>query len=227
MAVSAAPASIVTAVATRRGLVALIVLGMAAAVGVGIFYRSAYPPNSGSPAATALADKFHQGMNGLKTVADMLLGRSPGERAAGALANLKHKRIAAPHERALPRVRKTVPPSPLAAIVGAPATPIAPVTGAPAAGTPLYNVVNAPPPTVAEAPPPTVFPAMPPPPGGGFIVPPVITQVPPVTPPGSPPPPPPPPPPAVPEPGSWAMMLIGFATIARALRRVRPAGVIA
>jgi hypothetical protein len=47
--------------------------------------------------------------------------------------------------------------------------------------------------------------------GGGFVPPPIVTQ--------QVPPPPPPPPPAVPEPASWALMLVGFATIGSMLRR--------
>ncbi len=220
MAVSTAPNSIGAALATRRGLIVLILIGIAAAVAIGIFTRSAYPDVFGSPAANALKEKIHQGVGGMKTIADMLLGRSPGERTVGALAILKHKRLAAPHERALPKVRNAPPVSPLAAIVGVPAAPLPPVAAAPAVGAPLYNVVTAPP-ALAEAPPPTLFPAMPPPPGGGFIIPPVVTQVVPSSP-SSPPPPPP-----VPEPASWAMMLIGFLFIGRIFRARPPTAFIA
>lgn len=209
MAVNAAPMSFGAMLASRRAVAALVLVGIAAAIGIGIVYRASYPGGGfGSPTVDALSGKINQGLNGMKTVADMLLGRSPGERAAGALANLKHKRLAAPHERALPKVRHAAPPSPLAAIVGPPPPEaIPPVAGGPAPGTPLYNVVSGPP--AAESPP-IVFPAMPPPPpgGGGIIGPPVITQV----------PPPVTPPPAVPEPGTWAMMLVGFAVIGGTVR---------
>lgn len=216
MAVNTAPGSIGAALATRRGLIALIAIGIAAAAAIGIFYRSAYPGGVfGSPAADALREKVQQGVGGIKTVADMLLGRSPGERTVGALAILKHKRLAAPHERALPKVRNAPPISPLAAIVGAPVSELPPVAAAPAVGTPLYNVVTTLP-AVAEAPPATLFPAMPPPPsGGGLIIPPVVTQIVPSSPSS------PQPPPAVPEPASWAMMLIGFLFIGR-IFRARP-----
>ena len=212
MAVSAAPSSIGAALASRRGLTALIFIAIAAAMAAGLLYRGAYPGSVfGSPAADALREKIHQGVGGMKTVADMLLGRSPGERAVGALANLKHKPVASPHERALPKLRNAPPVSPLAAILGAPVSPLPPV--APAVGTPLYNVVTTLPP-IAESPPATLFPAMPPlPPGGGLIIPPVVTQI--------VPPSPPSPPPPVPEPGSWAMMLIGFVFIGR-IFRARP-----
>lgn len=193
-----------------------MVIGIAAAVAIGILVRSPYPGGVfGSPTADALRAKYHEGVGGMKTVADMLLGRSPGERAAGALANLKHKHLAAPHERALPKLRNAPPVSPLAAIVAAPAAPLPPVAAAPAIGTPLYNVVTTPP-VVAEAPPPTLFPAMPPPPpGGGLIIPPVVTPI---------VPPSPSQPSPVPEPATWAMMLIGFVFIGRIFRtRPRPA----
>lgn len=208
MAVNAAPMSVGAMLASRRAVAALVLLGIVAAVAIGIVYRASYSGGgSGSPTADMLSGKINQGLNGMKTVADMLFGRSPGERAAGALANLKHKRLAAPHERALPKMRHAAPPSPLAAIVGPPPEAIPPVAAGPAPGTPLYNVVSSPP--AAESPP-IVFPAMPPPPpgGGGIIGPPVITQV----------PPPVTPPPAVPEPGTWAMMLVGFAFIGGTLR---------
>ena len=219
MAVINAPSSIGAALTARRMLTALVLIGIAAAVGVGFYYRTSYPGgNSGSPVVDALGEQIHRGMNGVQSVADMLLGRSPGERADGALANLKHKRRIAPHERALPKIRKSVPLSPLAAIVGPSELPLPPVAAAPVPGTPLFNVVTTPPPA-AESPPPTSFPGMPsPPPGGGLIIPPVITQV---------VPPSPPPPPPVPEPASWMMMLVGFAFIGRLCRPVpRPAPVI-
>ncbi|HJP67860.1 MAG TPA: PEPxxWA-CTERM sorting domain-containing protein [Sphingomicrobium sp.] len=212
MAVSTAPSSTGAALASRRGLTVLILIGIAAVVAIGTITRSAYPDLLGSPAGDALKEKIHQGVGGMKTLADMLLVRSPGERAAGALASLKHKGLAAPHERALSKVRNAPPVSPLAAIVGAPAAPLPPVAVAPAVGTPLYNVVTALP-AVAEAPPPILFPAMPPPPsGGGLIIPPVVTQIVPTSPSSSTTPSP------VPEPASWAMMLIGFAFIARIFR---------
>jgi hypothetical protein len=72
---------------------------------------------------------------------------------------------------------------------------------------------------VGEAPP-AFFPAMAPPPGGGFVVPPVVTQV-------VPPVPPEVPPPAVPEPGTWAMMLIGFAFVGWNARRCGRAALLA
>lgn len=198
------------ALATRRGIAALIALAMAVAVGIGIFYRGAYPfANVGSPAEQGLSDQLRQGVNGMKTVADMLLGRSPGERASGALANLKHKRLALAHERALPKLRGPAPLTSLAAIAGPPGAPLVPIAAASPPA--MLESLIGPAPTIAEAPP-ILFPAMSPVPGGGFVIPPVITQV-------SPPTTPSPVTLAVPEPASWAMMLIGFAFIGSILRR--------
>ena len=65
-----------------------------------------------------------------------------------------------------------------------------------------------------------------PPPGGGIITPPQAPPPggggpnPPPPPPGEEPPPPPPPP-AVPEPGTWATMLLGFGLTGWAMRRRR------
>lgn len=222
MAVMAAPTGIRAALASRRGLAALVLLAVAAAIAVGILYRAGNLGLGGSGApgsrmANAIGAKIGQGFNRLETVAGMLAGRSPGERAEGALASLKHKRVAILHERALPKIRRSAaaPRNALANIVAPPAgtTPIAPVTAAP-----LFNTVTPPPPTVATAlaeAPPTIFPAMSPP-GGGFIVPPIVTQV---TPPVTPSVPPQSPPPAVPEPRSWAMLLIGFVMIGMTIRR--------
>jgi hypothetical protein len=77
------------------------------------------------------------------------------------------------------------------------------------------------PPVLPGTPPPAGPPALPgiPPPGGGggvFVPPPINTTV---------VPPPPPATSAVPEPASWAMMLVGFAMVGGALRRKRRIGV--
>ena len=204
---------------SRKGAAVLIgLLAVAVALGVALYSRATIPgfgPGSGSAGSRlvhAAGAGIGQAIDGVKTVASMIAGRSPGERAAGELASLKHKRLPALHERALPKIRRAPPVSPLASIVAPP--PVPPAVVPPVAG-PLYNAVTASPPvtsTLAQAPP-TFFPAMAPPPGGGFIVPPVVTQVTPPGPPGAPTPPP------VPEPASWAMMLIGFAFVGWKVRR--------
>jgi len=213
-----AVAALASSVATRRGaLVAAFVVALAAALGVAIFRPELIPGRAG-PVGEAVSSQVAKGVANVEalgsTVADILAGRSPGERLAGVLANLKHKRAPALHQRALPKVRR--PANPLGAIVAAP--PVPPIVPAPE--TPLYNVVNGTPaPVVAAATPipggtPVVFPGFTPPPsgGGGFVTPPIVEV--PVTPPVTPPITP-----SVPEPSTWAMMLIGFALIGRALRQ--------
>jgi hypothetical protein len=204
---------------------AIVALALAAALSISSFWR----PGGGGGQSNGVQSALNAGANGVsralgavQSVADMLAGRSPGERAEGTLANLKHRRLAALHQRALPKVRRPGPVSPLAGIVGA--APVPPAQELPPPEAPLYNVVaGGPGAPVAALPPgagPVVFPAIPPPPGGGggvIIPPPAIT--PPVTSPVTPPIViPPPPSGAVPEPSTWAMMILGFAMIGRALR---------
>jgi hypothetical protein len=199
---------------SRKVVVAAIgLLAIAVAVALGVYSRVAVPGSdkAGSRLVHAAGLGIGQAINGVKTVASMIAGRSPGERAVGELASLKHKRVSILHERALPKIRRSPPESPLANIVAPP--PGSPAIVPPVAA-PLYNAVTTPPPgatTVGESPP-TFFPAMAPPPGGGFVVPPIVTQV-------TPPLPPEVPPPAVPEPASWAMMLIGFGFVGWTIRR--------
>jgi hypothetical protein len=224
---------------------------LAAAVGIAVFRPTSFP-NSANSTGRNFTEQIGNSVDSLKalgnTVANLFDSRSPGQRAGGVLASLKLKRQIILHQRALPKIRRPV--SPLAGIVGAP--PIPPVGTLPA-GTPLYNVVNGTtrnPITVAQAGPPggppILFPSAPPLSGGGggVIVPPIVTA--PQQPPASDTPvvniPPiitaPQQPPAtdtpvvnpvittpVPEPSTWAMLLLGLAMIGNILRRTRRASV--
>ncbi len=165
--------------------------------------------------AGAVGDKIGDGIGGIKTVAAMLAERSPGERPEGALANLKPKRRAAPHERALSKIRGPISPV-YQALAGPPPAPAV----VPPPEVPLYDVVAGGPPI--ELPPTDVTPGngagppilsdIPLPGGGGdgIFSPPVVASTPDVpTVPVAP----------VPEPASWAMMILGFALIARFLGR--------
>ena len=90
--------------------------------------------------AHALDEGISHSIQGVQTVAAMLAERSPGERPEGALANLKPKRQAALHERALPKVRGPAPTA-FEALAGPP--PIPPLAPPPEA--PLYAAVASPP----------------------------------------------------------------------------------
>lgn len=217
MAVIAAASS---PVARRSILIAVLIAGLVAALGIAVFRPGMLPSGTGRT-GDRISEQVGKGVADLaalgNTVADIFAGRSPGERLAGVLANLKHKRHAVLHERALPKIRR--PGSPLGAIVAAPAIP--PIASPPPE-TPLYNLVNGVPAPVAVAQatppggPPIVFPGFTQPPGGGgIIIPPIVTTPPPVPPPETPPTTPG----GVPEPSAWAMMLLGFAMIGYAVRR--------
>ena len=187
----------------RWVVAAAIILAIAAALSVATFSRTNF--------AKAIGDAASAGLDNIKTVAAMLADRSPGQRPEGALASLKQKKQPALHQHALPKVRR--PESPLAGIVGTP--PVPPIELPPTV--PLYNMVSGPPdvipPTalVTGGLPPGSPTGSPPGGGGGIVVPPGITDTPtvPVTPVT----------PALPEPATWAMMLLGFAMVGWAIRR--------
>lgn len=220
MTVSPLPALFALRPSRRALTVALVLLLLASGLAAGLSSSTGIAA-SGALAriAQATANQVGQSVN---SVASIFSGRSPGQRPKGILANLKHKRGTALHERALPKIRTAPPTTELASLVAPP--PVAPAVVPPPVA-PLYNAITKSP--AAGAPVaqsgPTIFPAMTPAPGG-FIVPPIIGQV---TPPASPiVTPPPPQAPAVPEPSSWAMMLVGFGFIAWLLRRRPRSGLI-
>jgi hypothetical protein len=195
-------AEVTSAVKNPRTAAGVAILSIA-----GAFVLAAWSP---SELNQAVDDAAAHGIVGFNTVAAMIASRSPGERPDGALASLKSKRQAAPHERALAKVRPAAPT--LASIVAGPSTPPV-VVVPPIAATPLFNTVVPTPIVPAATPipggPPGGFPAITPPGGGGLIVPPIVTPavtpVTPVTP--------------LPEPSSWAMMLIGLVLVGRIVGR--------
>ena len=190
----------------KSSIAVLFIAALAAALGIATLRSDGFADRAGQLGTTL----GRQIGNGAQSVAQLFAARSPGERAAGLLASLKGRRLPALHERALPKVRK--PGSPLyAAVVPPPAMPpIIPVP--PAAAAPLFNTVAAapvPPPAETVTGPPFFGPPPGLPGGPGLVFPPQITPPgPPVTPP-------------VPEPTTWAMTLLGFALIGRALKRSR------
>ena len=147
------------------------------------------------------------GIEAAKSFMAMMADRSPGDRTKGELTKTKQAAAAdVPTQRALGKITKPEPPKEFVDAI-APPVPV---------------IEELPPVALKEDIGPILL--TPQPPGGGIIIPP---QAPP---PGgggpNPPPPPeveppPPPPPAVPEPGTWATMLLGFGLVGWAMRRRR------
>jgi len=192
----------------RRGGLAIVGIGAAAALSVATISN----PWLGRAVHQGISDSLH----GVETVAAMLADRSPGARPESALANLKHKRQAALHERGLPKIRAPYgPPTAYEALATPPIAPIAPLPQAP-----LFATIAGLPPVVppgngggAGGPP--ILSNIPGPGGGGGFSPPGVLATPQAPPTLAE---------AVPEPASWAMMLLGFALMGRALRRRGAAG---
>jgi hypothetical protein len=164
----------------------------------------------------ALGEGISDSIQGVKTVAMMLAERSPGERPEGALANLKPKHVAAVHERALPKVRGPGPTAfeALAGPLLSPplaSPPQLPLYSAVTAGTPIPVEIAAVTPGTPGGPPVLSNIPLPGGGGGGGFTPPAVVAATPEVPqiPVSP----------VPEPATWAMMILGFALIGRALGR--------
>lgn len=148
-----------------------------------------------------------------QSIADLLARRSPGQRTEAHLTKTKHKHFAVlaerqPAEIPAPAIEKPLVEALLPPVVG----PVIPEAL----------------PTLSEAAPP-ITPAIFAPVIGGAIFAPCCGGGGPGGgggPPGQPPPPNQPPPnqpPAVPEPSSWAMMILGFGLTGFALRRRRSA----
>lgn len=191
--------------ARRRRSALLVGLIAAALAGAGTWSIGALGGN----------DMVEAAVNQAKSLADLLQGRSPGERTQGELTKTKHKHALA-KMRAAPRARTDEVVQPKVAVVelaklleSPPAAPL--VAEAPPSFTPfdftppsIGTIVTPPPGELPPGSPPGGSPPGGSPPGG--------------SPPGSAPPGTPPKiivpvPPAVPEPGTWATMLIGFALI--------------
>ena len=155
-------------------------------------------------------DPIIPGLETAKSFLAMLSERSPGERTAAELLT-KHKRAAAaPRERALGKIHNPAPPPQFLAAIAPPPPSIVDLPPFEAALTNLGPLMT-----------------IPGPPGGGGGI--VTSQSPPgggggggggggdtETPPEQPPPPPP-----VPEPGTWATMLLGFGMTGWLMRRRR------
>jgi hypothetical protein len=217
-------------VANRRNvaLSVLFAVALSLAVALGVYNRSGFRAAGGGSAGGALQESVNRSLNSITAFGDSVAGlfgsRSPGQRAAGTLANLKQRKHLALHQRALPKVRRR----PLTTILNA--SPVPPAL--PAEAAPIFNAVTDTPKTAIPGTPLGLtsttggaggFPGLTPLPGG-IIVPPPATIGPPETPtvpiiPTTPITPTTP----VPEPASWLMMLIGFAFVGCLFRRNRKA----
>ena len=194
----------------RRRRSALLATGAAVAVALAFeFSVASFGGVSMAEAAT----------NQAKSLAELLDQRSPGTRTAGVLTKTKLGRSVLADRLAAP---KPVVPKNLAEVLAPPVSALAPTD----LDVPVAELapVLPPPPGAILLPPPGggVFV---PPPGGGVVTPPGGGGTPPGggggTPPGPPDTPPDVPPPAIPEPGTWMTMILGFGLIGWSLRRDR------
>jgi hypothetical protein len=168
----------------------------------------------GIVARMGLFDPGLPGLDSARSFLAMMTDRSPGERTKAELTKTKSTKLAmaTPKMRALPKVAKPELPKEFVAAIAPPLPNIAEIP----ATAPLTSIG-----------PLLITPGIPGG-GGGIVVPP---QAPPGGgggPPGPPPesPPGPPPPvdtPSVPEPGTWATMLLGFGLTGWMMRRRRRA----
>src|SRR5918993_3953201 len=165
------------------------------------------------------------GIAAAKSFMAMMSERSPGDRTKAELTRAKH-RAAAPKQRALGKITPPPPPKEFVEAIAPPPPKISegvPLAAAPTTLGPLLIAPSTPggiviPPS-APTPGGTGGPS---PPGVGEPTPPGVEEPTPTT---QPPPPgddePPPMPPVVPEPETWATMLLGFGLTGLMIRRRR------
>lgn len=174
-----------------------------------------------SVAAYMGVESAFPGLDAAKSLMALLEDRSPGDRTAAELTKTK-KKAAAPEQRALGKIIKPeAPPEFLEAIAPPPPAVIEDVPAFPVALAGLGPLVEIPPPPPGGG---GIFPTAAPPPGGGGGGGGGDTPDTPDNPDTPDKPPPPPPPPAVPEPGTWATMLLGFGLTGWLMRRRRRQG---
>ena len=155
-------------------------------------------------------DASFPGIEAAKSFMAMMAERSPGDRTKGELIKTKQAALPdAPTQRALGKITKPEAPKEFAEAI-APSVPVIEELPPVALKDDIGPILLTPPPSGGGI----ITPPQAPPPGGGGPNPP---------PPGENPPPPPGenPPPAVPEPGTWATILLGFGLSGWAMRRRR------
>ena len=177
-------------------------------------------------------DSAFVGLDAAKSLMALLEDRSPGDRTAAELTKTKEK--AAPEQRALGKVRKPETPPEFESALAPPPPSLTDIPSFPVALGGLGPLVEIPNPPRGGG----GIVIMGGPPGGGggggggggdnppTENPPTEnppSENPPPPPPDDSPPenPPPPPPPVVPEPGTWATMLLGFGLTGWMMRRRR------
>src|SRR5829696_4376128 len=158
------------------------------------------------------------GIEAAKSFMAMISERSPGDRTKAELTRTKNRAAAAPKQRALGKITPPPPPKEFVEAIAPPPPKITEGVPLAAAPTTLGPLLIAP-----STPGGIVIPPSAPTPGGtGGPSPPGVGEP---TPPTQPPPPgddePPPMPPVVPEPGTWATMLLGFGLTGLMIRRRR------
>ena len=166
------------------------------------------------------------GVASAKSFLAMIAERSPGDRTKAELKTTKHRPVAAPKQRALGKITPPAPPKEFVEAIAPPPPKITEGVALAAAPTTLGPLLIAP-----STPGGIVIPPSAPTPGGtGGTSPPGVGEptspgVEEPTPTTQPPPPggdePPPMPPVVPEPGTWATMLLGFGLTGLIIRRRR------
>lgn len=159
-------------------------------------------------------DSNFPGLDAAKSLMALLEDRSPGDRTAAELTKTKKK----PEQRALGKVTKPKPPEEFIQAIAPPPPALSDLPTFPVAVAGLGPLVDIPPPRPGGGGGIITFDG---PPGGGGGGPPGgDDDNPPVNPPPENPPENPPPP-VVPEPATWASMLLGFGVTGLVIRRRR------
>ena len=158
------------------------------------------------------------GVAAAKSFMAMMAERSPGDRTKAELTRTKQRAAPAPKQRALGKVTPPAPPKEFVEAIAPPPPKVAEDVPLAAAAPAIGPLLIGP-----SFPGGVVIPPSAPTPGGtGGPTPPPTEEPPPPT---EPPPPgddePPPTPPVVPEPGTWATMLLGFGLTGLMMRRRR------
>lgn len=158
-------------------------------------------------------DSTFPGLDAAKSLMALLEDRSPGDRTAAELTKTKKK----PEQRALGKVTKPKPPEEFIQAIAPPPPALSDLPTFPVAVAGLGPLVDIPPPPPGGG---GIITFDAPPGGGGGGPPGGDDDNPPVNPPPENPPENPPPP-VVPEPATWASMLLGFGVTGLVIRRRR------